>query len=96
MVLTTVDREGKIVVTIHCNSEATPKAMVTWSKGTELLANGLQYQISVDTAQLSIHDFNSSTAQLYTYTCNCSNPLGNNRKKTQLLGMSSTSFSGGG
>ncbi|XP_064804603.1 V-set and immunoglobulin domain-containing protein 10-like [Oncorhynchus masou masou] len=86
MVLTTVDREGKIVVTIHCNSQATPKAMVTWSKGTELLANGLQYQISVDTAQLNIHDFNTSTAQLYTYTCNCSNPLGNNGKKTQLLG----------
>ncbi|CAB1333509.1 unnamed protein product [Coregonus sp. 'balchen'] len=81
MVLTTVDQDGKIVVTIHCNSHATPKAMVTWSKGSELLANGLQYQINMDTAQLSIHNFNTSTTHLYTYTCNCSNPLGNNEKR---------------
>ncbi|KAK6290900.1 hypothetical protein J4Q44_G00386960 [Coregonus suidteri] len=41
MVLTTVDQDGKIVVTIHCNSHATPKAMVTWSKGPTISDSSL-------------------------------------------------------
>ncbi|KAJ7985339.1 hypothetical protein DPEC_G00351040 [Dallia pectoralis] len=84
--VTTVDQGGQLVVLIQCQSQATPTAVVTWSKGSELLANGTQYQISKDTTQLSVYGFNSSTAHLYTYTCNSSNPLGNSARATQLLG----------
>ncbi|XP_010897738.2 V-set and immunoglobulin domain-containing protein 10-like isoform X1 [Esox lucius] len=86
LTVTAVDQGGQIVVNIQCHSQAMPKAMVTWLKGSEILANGMQYQINEDTTQLSVHGFNSSVARLYNYTCNCSNPLGNTAKETQLLG----------
>lgn len=85
-VRTTVDWDGRIVVTIQCLSEASPRAVVSWSKGSEVLTNGTKYQISADETQLSMQDFNISSSLLQNYTCNCSNPLGSQRKDTLLLG----------
>ncbi|KAM4600444.1 V-set and immunoglobulin domain-containing protein 10-like [Polymixia lowei] len=83
---TTVDLDGKIVVTIHCNSEALPMAVVSWSKGSEVITNGTKYQISSDTTQLIIREFNISSSLLENYTCTCQNPLGSQRRDTRLLG----------
>ncbi|KAM3873039.1 V-set and immunoglobulin domain-containing protein 10-like [Diretmus argenteus] len=81
---TTVNSEGKIVVTIRCISDASPKAVVSWSKGSELVTNGTKYQISTDTTQLRIRDFNVSSFLLDNCTCTCRNPLGSQRRATQL------------
>ncbi|KAM6967579.1 V-set and immunoglobulin domain-containing protein 10-like [Aplochiton taeniatus] len=86
MVETTVDMDGKIVITIHCQSEALPKSVVSWSEGGQGLTNGTGYQISGDTTQLSIRGVNISSHLRSTYTCNCSNPLGSQSQDTQLLG----------
>ncbi|KAL0984783.1 hypothetical protein UPYG_G00146840 [Umbra pygmaea] len=90
--VTTMEQNGQIVVCIQCYSPAMPSSIVTWSKGSELLASGTQYQINKDTTQLSIFNFNSSTAPLHTYTCNCGNPLGNTSKYIQLLGPTISNF----
>ncbi|XP_039974519.1 V-set and immunoglobulin domain-containing protein 10-like isoform X2 [Xiphias gladius] len=87
-VRTTVDSEGKIVVAIHCVSEASPKAVVSWSKGSEAVASGTTYQIGSDTAQLKIRDYNVSYFLLQNYTCTCRNPLGSQRREIQLGGPS--------
>ncbi|XP_044064303.1 V-set and immunoglobulin domain-containing protein 10-like isoform X2 [Siniperca chuatsi] len=87
-VRTTVDSEGKIVVTIHCVSEASPKAVVSWSKGSEAVTSRTIYQISSDTTQLKIYDYNVSNFLLHNYTCNCRNPLGSQRREIQLRGPS--------
>lgn len=86
-VRTTVDLDGKIVVTIQCVSEASPKAVVSWSKGDEVISNGTKYQISADTTQLRIRDFNVSSFLVKNYTCICRNPLGSQRRDTQLQGV---------
>ncbi|XP_029927368.1 V-set and immunoglobulin domain-containing protein 10-like [Myripristis murdjan] len=85
-VRTTVDLDGKIVVAIQCVSEASPKAVVSWSKGDEVISNGTKYQISADTTQLRIRDFNVSSFLIKNYTCICRNPLGSQRRDTQLQG----------
>ncbi|CAJ1062774.1 V-set and immunoglobulin domain-containing protein 10-like isoform X1 [Xyrichtys novacula] len=87
-VRTTVDSEGKIVVTIYCVSEASPSAVVSWSKGIEAVINGTTHQISSNTAQLQIRDFNVSYFLLQNYSCTCRNPLGSQRRGIQLLGPS--------
>ncbi|XP_070767481.1 V-set and immunoglobulin domain-containing protein 10-like [Enoplosus armatus] len=85
---TTVDSEGKIVVTIHCVSEASPKAVVSWSKGSEAVTSSTAYQISSDTTQLNLRDYNVSNLLLQNYTCTCRNPLGSQRREIQLRGPS--------
>lgn len=81
---TTVDADDKIAVTIHCVSEATPQAVVSWSKGGEAVTNGSTYQISTDTTQLKISDYNVTSFHLQNYTCVCSNPLGSQKREFQL------------
>ncbi|XP_042278626.1 V-set and immunoglobulin domain-containing protein 10-like isoform X1 [Thunnus albacares] len=87
-VRTTVDSEGKIVVSIHCVSEASPKAVVSWSKGSEDVINGTTNQISNNTTQLMIRHYNVSIFLLRNYTCTCHNPLGSQRREIQLRGPS--------
>ncbi|KAM7383097.1 hypothetical protein PAMP_002779 [Pampus punctatissimus] len=86
-VKTTVNSEGKIVVSIHCVSEASPKAVVSWSKGSEVVINGTTNQISDTTTQLMIRDYNVSIFLLKNYTCTCHNPLGSQRREIQLQGF---------
>lgn len=86
-VRTTVDSEGKIVVTIHCVSEASPRAVVSWSIDSEAVTNGTTYQISSDTTQLKIRDYNVSNILHQNYTCTCRNPLGSRRRDIQLKGI---------
>ncbi|AWO96251.1 putative V-set and immunoglobulin domain-containing protein 10-like [Scophthalmus maximus] len=87
-VRTTVNSEGKIVVAIHCVSEAAPQAVVSWSKGSEAVTNGTTYQISNDTTHLKIHGYNVSNFLQQKYTCTCRNPLGSQRLEIQLRGPS--------
>lgn len=87
VVRTTVDSEGKILVTIHCVSEASPEAVVSWSKGSEAVTSGTTYQISSDATQLNIRDYNVSNLVLQNYTCTCRNPLGSQRREIQLRGI---------
>ncbi|XP_070822887.1 V-set and immunoglobulin domain-containing protein 10-like [Chaetodon trifascialis] len=87
-VRTTVDSDGKIVVTIRCVSEASPEAEVSWSRGSEAVAVGTTHHISSDTTQLTIRDYNISNFLLQTYTCVCRNPLGNQTREVQLRGPS--------
>ncbi|KAL7393980.1 hypothetical protein ABVT39_018762 [Epinephelus coioides] len=85
---TTVDSSGKIVVTIQCVSEASPKAVVSWLKGNETVTEGTTYQISRDTTQLQIEDKNVNNFAPQNYTCTCHNPLGSQMRVTQLMGPS--------
>nr|XP_046254681.1 V-set and immunoglobulin domain-containing protein 10-like [Scatophagus argus] len=85
-VRTTVDSEGKIVVTIGCVSEASPEAVVSWTKGNEAVTSGTTYQISSDATQLNIRDYNVSNFLLQNYTCTCRNPLGSQEREIQLRG----------
>ncbi|XP_072249886.1 V-set and immunoglobulin domain-containing protein 10-like [Leuresthes tenuis] len=85
---TTVDLDGKIVVTIHCISEASPKAVVSWFSGSEAVTSGTVYQISSNTTQLKIRDYNISNFLLQNYTCTCRNPLGSQMGQIQLQGPS--------
>ncbi|KAM8869428.1 V-set and immunoglobulin domain-containing protein 10-like isoform 2-T2 [Spinachia spinachia] len=88
VVTTTVDPDGKIVVTIDCLSVASPPALVLWSKGSEDIAGTAPHQISGDTAQLQIRDYIVSNFLLQNYTCTCRNPLGSQRREIQLEGPS--------
>lgn len=83
----TVDSKGKIVVSISCVSEASPRAVVFWTDGSKAVTNGTAYEIISDTTQLDIHHYNVSSFLLNNYTCVCSNPLGSRAKQTQLKGM---------
>ncbi|KAM4580830.1 V-set and immunoglobulin domain-containing protein 10-like [Odontesthes bonariensis] len=85
---TTVDLDGKIVVTIHCISEASPEAVVSWFRGSEPVTSGTFYQISSNTTQLKIRDYNISNFLLQNYTCTCRNPLGSQIGQIQLQGPS--------
>ncbi|XP_075962973.1 V-set and immunoglobulin domain-containing protein 10-like [Anarhichas minor] len=87
-VRTTVDSDGKIVVTIHCVSEASPQAVVSWYNGSEAVTSTTPYQISRDTTQLEIRDYNVSNFLLQNYTCICRNSLGSQRREIQLRGPS--------
>ncbi|XP_071325746.1 V-set and immunoglobulin domain-containing protein 10-like isoform X2 [Trachinotus anak] len=87
-VRTTVNSEGKIVVAIHCLSEASPEAVVSWFKGSGAVTSGTAYQISSDTTQLEIRDYNVSNFLLQSYTCTCRNPLGTQEREIQLRGPS--------
>lgn len=86
VVRTTVASDGKIVVTLRCVSEASPKAVVLWSKGSEAITGGAAYQISSDTTRLQIRHHNISNFLLHNYTCTCHNPLGSQRREVQLRG----------
>ncbi|XP_048882775.1 V-set and immunoglobulin domain-containing protein 10-like isoform X3 [Brienomyrus brachyistius] len=77
---------GNLVVTITCAIGSVPAASITWSKGSQVLSNGGQYQISSDTTQLNITSFNLTTSDLSTYTCNGSNPLGSQKNSIPLIG----------
>uniref|UniRef100_UPI0037E79187 V-set and immunoglobulin domain-containing protein 10-like n=1 Tax=Semicossyphus pulcher TaxID=241346 RepID=UPI0037E79187 len=85
---TTVDSDGKIVVTILCVSEASPRPVVSWSKGSQAVTSGTKYQISNNTTQLEIRDYNISNFLQENYTCTCRNPLGSQRREIQLIGPS--------
>lgn len=85
-VRTTVDSEGKIVVSIRCVSEASPTAAVLWTDGHRALTNGTTYQIISDATQLNIHHYNVSNFLLNNYTCVCRNPLGSQTRQTRLKG----------
>ncbi|XP_029307836.1 V-set and immunoglobulin domain-containing protein 10-like isoform X2 [Cottoperca gobio] len=87
-VRTTVSSEGEIVVAIHCVSKASPQAVVSWSKGNGGLTRETTYQISSDTTQLEIRDFNVNNFLLQNYACTCRNPLGSQRRDIQLRGPS--------
>lgn len=82
---TSVDDEGKIVVAIHCVSEAVPEPVVSWSRDGEALASGGSHHISSNTTQLTIRDYNVSRL-LHNYTCVSRNPLGSRRREVQLRG----------
>lgn len=86
-VRTTVDSKGKIVVSIRCVSEASPEAVVSWSRGSEDIINGTMNQISNNTTQLMIRDYNVSIFLLKNYTCICHNPLGSQRREIHLRGI---------
>ncbi|XP_041842801.1 V-set and immunoglobulin domain-containing protein 10-like [Melanotaenia boesemani] len=85
---TTVDTNGKIVVTIQCISDVSPQAVVSWSRGSETVTNGTTYQISNDTTQLKISGYNISNFTLQNYSCTCRNLLGSQRREIQLQGPS--------
>ncbi|XP_017279217.1 V-set and immunoglobulin domain-containing protein 10-like [Kryptolebias marmoratus] len=86
---TTVDPDGKIAVTISCLSEASPQAVVSWSRGGGVVVNGTTHQISNDTAKLKIRNYNISSFLLMpNVTCTCRNPLGSQRGQIQLQGPS--------
>ncbi|XP_067305598.1 V-set and immunoglobulin domain-containing protein 10-like [Pseudorasbora parva] len=86
IVLTSVSEDERTMVEIHCSAEATPEALVRWIKSGERLQPGSKYQISANTTQLFIHDFNATSTDLDTYTCTAVNPLGNTTVDTTLLG----------
>ncbi|XP_056142039.1 V-set and immunoglobulin domain-containing protein 10-like [Lampris incognitus] len=85
-VRTTVDLDGKIMVAIRCVTEASPGLVVSWFRGGKALNNSTRYQISVDTTQLVLREFNISSSLLQNYTCICHNPLGRRRRDTRLQG----------
>nr|XP_013767056.1 PREDICTED: V-set and immunoglobulin domain-containing protein 10-like [Pundamilia nyererei] len=85
---TTVDSGGKIVVTVRCFSEVSPKAVVSWFSSNETVTNGSTYQISSNTSQLMIRHYNVSNFLLQNYTCTCRNPLGSKKREIQLQGPS--------
>ncbi|XP_041650075.1 V-set and immunoglobulin domain-containing protein 10-like [Cheilinus undulatus] len=87
-VRTMVGSEGKIVVSIHCVSEASPKAVVSWFRGSQGVTNGTTHQISNDTSQIQTRDFNVSNLISENYTCTSRNPLGSQRREVQLTGPS--------
>ncbi|CAN9513871.1 unnamed protein product [Ophioblennius macclurei] len=87
-VRTTVNNEGKIVVAIQCLSQASPQAVVSWSRGSQAVTTGSVHNISKDTTLLEIRHNNVSNFLLQNYTCTCRNPLGSRRREIQLLGPS--------
>ncbi|XP_053289600.1 V-set and immunoglobulin domain-containing protein 10-like [Pleuronectes platessa] len=88
-----VDSLGKIVVSLQCVSDASPQAVVSWSKGSEAVANGATHEISSDTTQLQIRGYNVSDFVQQKYSCTSRNPLGSQRREIQLQGPSISAFS---
>ncbi|XP_016110345.1 V-set and immunoglobulin domain-containing protein 10-like [Sinocyclocheilus grahami] len=85
VIFTSMSQDEQTLVVIHCSAEATPQALVHWIKDGNRLQTGPKYQISTNTTQLFIYDFNVTT-DLDTYTCTAINPLGNKTVDTALLG----------
>ncbi|XP_068613682.1 V-set and immunoglobulin domain-containing protein 10-like [Brachionichthys hirsutus] len=85
-VRTEVDDGGKIAVTIQCVSAASPKAVVSWFRGSEEVANGTDQQISGDATQLRILSFEVGRFVEQNYTCSSRNPLGSRTRAVQLTG----------
>lgn len=81
-----MDDDGKIVVAIQCISEALPAAVVSWSRGDEALAGGVEHAVSADSTLLLLRDYNVSNFLLHSYTCVARNPLGSTRQEIQLRG----------
>ncbi|KAG7476098.1 V-set and immunoglobulin domain-containing protein 10-like [Solea senegalensis] len=90
---TTVDSEGRIVVLVQCVSDARPEALVSWSRGSDDVANGTNYQISNSTTWLQIRGYNVSDFVQEKYTCTCRNPLGSQSREIQLQGPAVSDFS---
>nr|XP_055068024.1 V-set and immunoglobulin domain-containing protein 10-like [Misgurnus anguillicaudatus] len=86
VIFTNISQDERTTVVIHCNTEASPKPIVYWLKNGHRLKNGFKYQISINSTQLFINDFNASSADLDTYTCIAINPLGNITSNATLLG----------
>ncbi|XP_077086012.1 V-set and immunoglobulin domain-containing protein 10-like isoform X3 [Siphateles boraxobius] len=86
VILTSMSEAERMTVVIRCSAEATPEALVRWIKNGDRLQTGSKYQISTNTTQLFIHDFNATSSDLDTYTCTAINPLGNTTMDTTLLG----------
>ncbi|CAM4696419.1 unnamed protein product [Leuciscus chuanchicus] len=86
VIITSLSEDERTTVVIHCSAEATPQALVLWIKNGDRLQTGAKYQISANTTQLFIHDFNATSSDLDTYTCTAINPLGNTTVDTTLLG----------
>ncbi|XP_051577364.1 LOW QUALITY PROTEIN: V-set and immunoglobulin domain-containing protein 10-like [Myxocyprinus asiaticus] len=86
VIFTNMSQDEHTTVVIHCYSEATPEAVTYWFKDGYRLENGPKYQISTNTAELFINDFNASSTDLNTYTCTAINPLGNRNMDAKLLG----------
>ncbi|KTF97214.1 hypothetical protein cypCar_00023824, partial [Cyprinus carpio] len=85
VILISMSQDEQTLVVIHCSAKATPQALVHWIKDGNHLQTGPKYQISTNTTQLFIYDFNVTT-DLDTYTCTAINPLGNETVDTTLLG----------
>lgn len=81
-----MDDDGKIAVAISCLSEASPPAVVSWSRGDEALAGGVQHTVSADSTLLLLRDYNVSNLLLHSYICIARNPLGSTRQEIQLRG----------
>ncbi|XP_060936380.1 V-set and immunoglobulin domain-containing protein 10-like [Limanda limanda] len=88
-----VDSQGKIVVSLHCVSDASPQAVVSWSRGSQAVATGATHQINSDTTQLQIRGYNVSDFVRQKYSCTSRNPLGSQRREIQLLGPTISDFS---
>lgn len=87
VIFTTTNQDAQTTVVIHCDTLASPKAVVHWLKDGNGLEDGPKYQISVNTSQLVIRDFNISSTDLDIYTCTAINPLGSKTSNITLLGM---------
>lgn len=85
VMLSSMSQDEQMMVVIQCSAEATPQALVHWIKNGNRLQTGPKYQISTNTSQLFISDFNVTT-DLDTYTCTAINPLRNKTVDTTLLG----------
>nr|XP_061814739.1 V-set and immunoglobulin domain-containing protein 10-like isoform X2 [Nerophis lumbriciformis] len=90
---TGVDSEGKIVVSIHCVSEATPPTVVSWYRGGQaVVSDGAEEDISDDTQRLRLRHRNVSVLLLHNYTCTCTNPLGSRSRDIHLQGPAISAF----
>ncbi|XP_063054834.1 V-set and immunoglobulin domain-containing protein 10-like [Engraulis encrasicolus] len=85
-VYSTVDGEGKLVVIIECLADASPPPTMTWARSGEDVAALIGYEISDNTTQLRISNFNVSIAGLHSYECTATNPLGRHTRSTRLQG----------
>ncbi|XP_061771126.1 V-set and immunoglobulin domain-containing protein 10-like [Nerophis ophidion] len=90
---TGVDSEGKIVVSIHCVSEASPPTVVSWYRGGQaVVGDGAEEDIGDDTRRLRLRHRNVSVLLLHNYTCTCSNPLGSRSRDIHLQGPAIAAF----
>ncbi|KAA0702648.1 Carcinoembryonic antigen-related cell adhesion molecule 1 [Triplophysa tibetana] len=86
VIFTNISQDEQTTVVVHCNTEASPEAVVHWFKDGHGLKDGSKYQISTNTSQLFIRDFNVNSTDLDIYTCTAINPLGSKTSNVTLLG----------
>ncbi|XP_057196122.1 V-set and immunoglobulin domain-containing protein 10-like [Triplophysa rosa] len=86
VIFTTISQDEQTTVAVHCTTEASPEAVVHWFKDGHGLEDARKYQISTNTSQLFILDFNVSSTDLDVYTCTAINPLGSETSNVTLLG----------